>query len=112
MVMHKLHLHKQPFEMVGAGLKTIEARLYDERRQRIEIGDEIMFISRETNKTQEVVVHKLHRAPTFHDLFVMCDPAKFGGTTPGEMAKLVEQYYDYSEQQRYGVLGIEFVVKR
>lgn len=109
MIAHKLHLHDEPFRLVASGLKTIEARLYDERRQRIEIGDEIIFTNRETGETQRVSVHKLYRAATFMELFTMHDSEKFGGTTPEETAKAMEKYYDYNEQLAYGVLGIEFV---
>ena len=111
MTAHKLHLHKEPFEMIEQGLKTMEARLYDERRQRIDIGDEIIFINRSNNQTLKVTVTKLHRAPTFYELFLQCDPVKFGGTTAEETAKGMEKYYDYNSQQQYGVLGIEFVLK-
>lgn len=112
MTMHKLHLHNQPFQLVKEGLKTIEARLYDERRQRIDIGDEITFINRENGQTLRVTVSKLYRAPTFYELFMTYDPVRFGGTTLEDTTKAMEQYYDYNEQLRYGVLGIEFVVKR
>ena len=112
MIAHKMHLHKEPYELVQQGLKTIEARLYDERRQRIDIGDEIIFTNRATNETLTVVVSKLHRAPTFHELFTAIDPAMFGGTTVAETEKAMEQYYSYQEQMQNGVLGIEFVVKQ
>ena len=112
MTMHKLHLHGEPFELIKQGQKTIEARLYDERRQRIDIGDEITVINRVNSQTLVVVVHKLLRAPTFHHLFTQYDPALFGGTTVQETEKSMEKYYSYNDQLRSGVLGIEFVVKK
>ncbi len=110
--MHKLHLYSRSFDLIRQGVKTIEARLYDERRQRIEIGDEITFINRENNQTARVAVSKLHRAPTFHELFAQLDPMRFGGESAQENEKAIEKYYSYSDQQQYGVLGIEFVVKK
>lgn len=112
MTMHKLHLNKEPFELIKQGQKTIEPRLYDERRQRIDIGDEITFINRADNQTVKVVVHRLYRAPTFHELFTQHDPARFGGTTVQETEKSMEKYYSYNDQLRSGVLGIEFVIKK
>ena len=111
MTMHKLHLHKEPFELIRGGLKTIEARLYDERRQRIDIGDEITFASRENGQTLTVTVTKLHRAPTFYELFLHCGSEKFGGTSPEETARAMEKFYTYNDQLRYGVVGIEFIKK-
>lgn len=110
--MHRLHLNALSFGLVKQGVKTIEARLYDERRQRIGIGDEITFISRDDNQTIVVTVSKLHRASTFHELFAQIDPIRFGGESALENEKAIEQYYSYSDQQQYGVLGIEFVAKK
>ncbi|MBI3889173.1 ASCH domain-containing protein [Candidatus Saccharibacteria bacterium] len=112
MTSHKLHLNNERFELIKQGQMTIEARLYDERRQRIDIGDEISFINRKNNQTLLVIVHKLFRAPTFHELFTQHDPAKFGGTTVQETEKSMEKYYSYNDQLQSGVLGIEFVVKK
>ena len=42
---HVMRLHAKPFSMIERGLKTIELRLYDEKRKEIRIGDEIEFIS-------------------------------------------------------------------
>lgn len=110
MTLHKAHLNQYPFELIESGNKTIEARLYDERRQRIDIGDEIEFINRSNNKTLHVKVHRLHRAPTFHDLFMAHDPLKFGGETADGLERAIEKFYDYDAQQKHGVLGIEFVL--
>ena len=42
---HVMNLHSVPFEMIRSGRKTIELRLYDEKRRLISIGDEIKFVS-------------------------------------------------------------------
>lgn len=36
-----MRLHKEPFELIKNGSKTIELRLYDEKRQMINLGDTI-----------------------------------------------------------------------
>ena len=38
---HEMRLHDVPFKKIQAGTKTIEMRLYDEKRQMIQVGDEI-----------------------------------------------------------------------
>jgi ASC-1-like (ASCH) protein len=43
---HEMRLHDGPFKLIKAGSKTIELRLYDEKRQEIKVGDEIEFTSR------------------------------------------------------------------
>ena len=43
-MLHKMKLNESPFERIKNGTKTIEFRLYDEKRQKINIGDTIIFM--------------------------------------------------------------------
>ncbi len=43
-MVHEMLLAPKPFEMMKSGQKTIELRLYDEKRKHIQIGDRIRFI--------------------------------------------------------------------
>ena len=38
-----MKLQKSPFERIKKGTKTVEFRLYDEKRRKINIGDQIEF---------------------------------------------------------------------
>ncbi|NCC20249.1 ASCH domain-containing protein, partial [Candidatus Saccharibacteria bacterium] len=77
---HQLQLATVPFDAITSGVKTVESRLYDEKRQTIQIGDTVIFTNREnTDQTVSVKVIGLLRYETFHDLFSHNDPAKFGG---------------------------------
>lgn len=42
-MIHKMKLNKSPFERIKNWTKTIEFRLYDEKRQQIKVGDKIEF---------------------------------------------------------------------
>ena len=42
-MLHKMKLNESPFERIKNGSKTIEFRLYDEKRQKVKIGDKIEF---------------------------------------------------------------------
>ena len=42
-MLHKMKLNEGPFERIKNGTKTIEFRLYDEKRQQIKVGDKIEF---------------------------------------------------------------------
>ena len=42
-MLHKMKLNKSPFERIKNGTKTIEFRLFDEKRQQIKVGDKIEF---------------------------------------------------------------------
>ena len=42
-MLHQMKLKRSPFEKIKDGSKTIELRLYDEKRQKVKIGDFIEF---------------------------------------------------------------------
>ncbi|MBP5631167.1 MAG: RNA-binding protein [Clostridia bacterium] len=96
--------------MMKNGQKTIELRLYDEKRQKVKEGDEIVFTNVETNETLKALVLKLHRFDSFETLnrllpLLKCGYAKdnVSKATSSDM----ERYYSAAEQKRYGVVGIE-----
>ena len=74
---HQLKLATVPFESIKFGNKTIESRLYDDKRREIEIGDEIEFTNRETEETLLTKVVGLHRFQTFENMFERMESNKF-----------------------------------
>jgi ASC-1-like (ASCH) protein len=100
-----------PFQAIKAGNKTIESRLYDEKRQKIKIGDTLIFINREASeqKVEAKVVGLLHYA-TFKELFTHNIPAKFGGASAEWLLSQIEEFYSIEDQSEHGVIGIEFQI--
>ena len=112
--MHQMKLHPQPFEMIKSGQKTIELRLYDEKRQQIQVGDTIVFTNTKTGESLTAAVMQLHRFRNFSELYQALPLLKCGYTTedidsaaPEDMAL----YYSPAQQERYGVVGIELTLK-
>ena len=106
---HQLQLATVPFDAITSGVKTVESRLYDEKRQTIQIGDTVIFTNREnTDQTVSVKVIGLLHYETFHDLFSHNDPAKFGGESVEWLENQISEFYSVSDQTKYGVVGIEF----
>lgn len=107
---HEMKLHSSPFEMIKSGKKTIELRLYDEKRQQIKEGDIITFTNTSTGETMRATVKKLHRFDTFNELYQAL-PLLLCGYTTEDVDKAhpsdMEQYYSVEEQKKYGVVGIE-----
>ena len=58
-----------PFEQIVSGAKTIELRLYDEKRQAVSEGDTIIFTNLADNHQVTVRVIKLHIFDTFIELY-------------------------------------------
>ena len=107
---HKLRLNAEPFRMVESGAKTIESRLFDEKRQKIAIGDRILFVNRANGSQVECRVEALHRYDSFLDLFANHRPKAFGGKNIPELLANIRQYYSKEEESQYGVVGIEFTL--
>ena len=105
-----MKLNSAAFEMIKSGEKTIELRLFDEKRQQVKVGDKILFTNIANGETLNTTVVKLHRFNTFNELYKSLPLLKCGYTsenvdkaTPSDM----EQYYSVEEQRKYGVVGIE-----
>ena len=98
--------------MIKSGYKTIELRLYDEKRALININDEIVFNC--NDESIPVKVLALHRFENFEALYKALDLLKCG-YLPEELstatAKDMNLYYPPEKQQKYGVVGIEIELK-
>lgn len=111
---HEMRLAPDPFFRIAEGKKTIELRLYDEKRQQIHVGDTIRFSNiRDEEMTITCIVKKLHLFPDFDTLYrtlplTACgyEPTACDTASPQDM----EQYYTPSEQAKYGVVGIELAL--
>lgn len=105
---HIMKLNPAPFEMIKRGQKTIEMRLYDEKRQKISVNDLITFINTKNDDEINVIVKELHLFKNFDMLYSKFDKELIGYTL-NEVAnpKDMEQYYSKDMIIKYGVVGIE-----
>ncbi len=100
-----------PFEKIASGNKVIESRLYDEKRQQINLGDQIEFVCNGDQSRKVIVIVKaLYLYPTFENLFSDFPPLLFGGTLKEELIEEIETFYSKEEQKKYGVMGIKIEV--
>jgi len=110
MTEHTMNLHPAPFAMIRSGRKTIELRLYDEKRQAIAVGDTIRFNNTGTEGgTLLTKVVALHRFDSFEELYRQLPLLKCGYTEEDvdtASPKDMEAYYPAEQQKKYGVLGI------
>ena len=103
-----MRLHKEPFELIKNGSKTIELRLYDEKRQMINLGDTITFENRSDGDKIQVKVIALYKYPSFEELYKHFDKVSIGYKEDEEAdPKDMELYYSSEEQSKNGVVGIE-----
>lgn len=105
---HEMRLHSDPFLKIKNGSKTIEMRLYDEKRRLIKENDIIEFTNRTTNEKICAQVIKLHIFNDFEELYKHFDKIQLG-YNEDEIANPDDMniYYSKEEQDKYGVVGIE-----
>ena len=88
------------FFVVRDGRKTIELRLYDEKRKLISVGDTIKFIntedSNDTLSATELYMHLPLLKCGYND-------ENINVASPDDM----KIYYSKEKQNKYGVIGIE-----
>lgn len=103
-MLHKMKLLEKPFENIKNGTKTVEFRLYDEKRRKIQIGDKIEFSKLpELEEKIMVEVLDLYQTRTFKELFEKVY------TKQEDINSHMETIYSiYSkEEETYGTLGIK-----
>lgn len=109
-MIHYMKLQNKPFEKIKNGSKTVELRLYDEKRRLVGVGDKIVFTCfSDDARTVSVLVTAIHRFDSFEMLYKNIPHEKCGYVV-GETADYrdMEEYYSPEEQRKHGVVGIEF----
>ena len=107
-MIHQMRLATEYFEKIKEGVKTIECRLYDEKRKGLKVGDAIEFgdAQNEQNKVVSEIV-ALHQFPSFSELLDQFPIVQFGGENKEQMLVALKKFYSDENEKKYGVVGIE-----
>ena len=109
--LHYMHLEPEAFAAMEAGEKTIELRLCDEKRRRIQAGDVIRFEDTEDERELLFVqVEGMRFFASFDELYAALPLHKCGYTeeaTKTASPRDMDAYYSPQEQAKWGVVGIE-----
>ena len=102
-----MNLQPKYFDFIKDGTKRIELRLYDKKRQSIQLGDIIEFAKSEDEKFKAEVVGLL-RYNSFADLFEDFDISILADSsmTKQELLEVLEEFYSEEKQTEFGVIGI------
>lgn len=106
---HEMKLQQKYYDFIKNGTKRIEIRLFDEKRQKIKIGDTIKFLKDDNqDESFEVKVIGLLRYNSFEDMFKDFDISVLSdkSMTKDELISTLEKFYTKEKQEQYGVLGI------
>lgn len=102
-----MNLQPKYFDFIKDGTKRIELRLYDEKRQSIQLGDIIEFAKSDDEKFKAEVVGLL-RYDSFADLFEDFDISILADSsmTKQELLEVLGEFYSEEKQAEFGVIGI------
>ena len=107
-MVHEMKLVDKYFNLIKEGTKTIEMRLYDEKRRRINLRDNIQFTNQDTGESLTAEVLALHIFDSFEDMYKAFDKILIGYleneiANPSDMS----QFYSDEDIKKYKVVGIE-----
>ncbi|MBQ8497578.1 MAG: metallophosphoesterase [Clostridia bacterium] len=108
---HTMKLRKEPFMQISKGKKRVELRLLDEKRQKIHVGDEIIFTEENSGETIRAVAIGLHVYPNFDLLSWNFDNDILGiPEDVMEIGNYMRSYYSDSDVYAYGALAIRLKI--
>ncbi len=107
-MIHKMKLNAEPYEKIDKGEKTVELRLYDEKRQLLKVNDYIEFTNIKDQRKLLVLIEDLKTYKSFMELYKYYDKLSMGYdkediADPNDM----KEYYSNEEQKKYGVIAIK-----
>ena len=102
-----MNLQPKYFDFIKDGTKRIELRLYDEKRQSIQLGDIIEFAKSDYEKFKAEVIGLL-RYNSFAELFEDFDISILADAsmTKQELLEVLGEFYSEEKQAEFGVIGI------
>lgn len=104
---HYMTLHNDPFEKIRTGTKTVEMRLFDNKRRAINVHDTITFTNVLNGEQLTVQVTDIRTFATFDELYNAFDKVAIGYNTqdvanPDDMLA----YYTAEQIAKFGVVAI------
>lgn len=112
-MIHEMRLNPDAFSKLRSGRTSMQLRLNDEKRKKLNVGDEIVFIERETGQQFRTCIIGLHHALTFADLFKTVSLQKCGfepTVTEAEAVAHMYTIYEPGEETALGVVAIELAL--
>ncbi len=107
----QIHLHPEIFNQVANGAKSVEARVNDEKRQQLKVGDKITILKRPDEiEAIEVRVTKLRTFRNFAELAdcYTIEQLHSPNYTKEQYLALFPHFYSDEKIEKYGVVAIEF----
>ena len=106
---YTMRLTPKPFAQIASGEKTIELRLYDEKRRKLAVGDTLRFIQTETQEELLTKIEAIYIYDSFKELYNNL-PLRLCGYSEDELPAAkpedMNAYYSEEDRSRYRAVGI------
>jgi len=110
-MIHYMKLQDDPFVKIKEKTKTIEMRLNDEKRKKINIGDNIEFTNVITKEQIICEVLGLYHYKDFEELYANHDKISIGyKENDNPSSNDMSMYYDEEKIKKYGTVAIKVMV--
>ena len=108
-VSHSMSLYPEGFDMIRSGTKTVEVRLYDEKRRKLRTGDRLTFEKLpERTETIETEIIDIKTFPTFEELYreLGFEPLGRADKTMNWMLEKTRELYSKELEEKHGAVAI------
>ncbi len=105
---YRMNLYPEPFNLIKAGSKKVEMRLFDEKRRKLSVGGLIVFANTKTKEELIAEIVELKQFDSFGSLYMNYKKTDIGYkddevANPDDMLS----YYSIEDIRKYGVVAIE-----
>ena len=110
--MHVMQLRDEYFDKINKGEKIYEIRLSDEKRKKIRIGDDILFLKySDFHKRIKVRVLHIYNHKSIEEVLNVysLDALGFKGMSKPEVLDIITQIYPKTEIKKHGLVLIHIV---
>lgn len=105
--LHHMHVQENYYNQLKSGLKTVELRVNDEKRQSIKVGDTVIFKPQGfAQDALKMEVKNCIYAPSFDELLKQINEDALGSVSKIEQLVALNKFYEPEEVKVYGVLGM------
>ena len=107
----EFHLNEDIFKIVKNGTKHIEVRINDDKRKKLKVGDNLIFINKSNeDKRINTIIKGLKYFSSFEDLvnYYRIDEIYKEDSSKEEFLELINKLYTKDEIEKYGVVAIDF----
>lgn len=109
--MHTLSVQPDIYQKIVSGVKTIEIRLNDEKRQLLKVGDPLI-IQKEPDRYENLraTITDLITANSFKELLKVAKVKDCGFDSEQECLETLRKFYSEESEKYYGVVGIKIKI--